>query len=189
MKETAHYRLNQWELSDLIRMQDFNADNARLDAALNALSTRLDSAGDSSALDAKLGRTEILWTRSSGGKYDWYSLTPKDVNWNDWDLYGILFLPGLSQCGGSDRVHFDVIKEQAVGDTRLETELPLGGFLALLFPWHDENRAVRGLLIGAGTAVFKTDFSFKEIASFGFGLNSSQGHLFSGDEITVFGLR
>lgn len=187
MKETAHYKLNQWELSDLIRMQDFNADNTKLDAALAALSARVDAAGDSSALDAKLGRTEIIWSRNSGDQYDWYSMPPEIESWDDWDLYGILYLPGLSQCGGTDRVHFDVLK--ATGGTRLETELPLGPFLALLFPWHGGDRAIRGLMIGAGTAVLQANFAFKDIGSLGLGLTSSQGHMISGDEITVFGLR
>ena len=34
MKKTEHYQLNQWEASDRIRMEDFNADNQRLEAAL-----------------------------------------------------------------------------------------------------------------------------------------------------------
>jgi len=34
MNQTANYQLNQWEQSDRIVMSDFNADNARLDAAL-----------------------------------------------------------------------------------------------------------------------------------------------------------
>jgi len=36
-KQTEHYKLNQWELTDDVRMEDFNADNAKIDAALGAL--------------------------------------------------------------------------------------------------------------------------------------------------------
>jgi len=36
MKQTDQYGLNQWDLSDRIRMEDFNADNAKIDAALKA---------------------------------------------------------------------------------------------------------------------------------------------------------
>ncbi len=38
MTKTEHFQLNQWELSDRIMMEDFNADNAKIDAALGALS-------------------------------------------------------------------------------------------------------------------------------------------------------
>ena len=34
MKQTEHYGLNQWELADRIRMEDFNGDNEKVDAAL-----------------------------------------------------------------------------------------------------------------------------------------------------------
>ena len=37
MKQTDHYGLNQWDLSDRIRMEDFNADNAKLAAQLARL--------------------------------------------------------------------------------------------------------------------------------------------------------
>ncbi len=36
MKETSNYQLNQWEKTDRILMEDFNRDNARIDAALAA---------------------------------------------------------------------------------------------------------------------------------------------------------
>lgn len=36
MKQTENYQLNQWELTDRIRMEDFNGDNSKLDAALNS---------------------------------------------------------------------------------------------------------------------------------------------------------
>ncbi len=37
MLQTDQYGLNQWELSDRIRMEDFNADNAKIEAALAEL--------------------------------------------------------------------------------------------------------------------------------------------------------
>lgn len=36
MKKTANYDLNQWEKPDRIMMEDFNADNAKIDGALKA---------------------------------------------------------------------------------------------------------------------------------------------------------
>ena len=34
MNKTQNYNLNQWEKSDKVLMDDFNADNAKIDAAL-----------------------------------------------------------------------------------------------------------------------------------------------------------
>ena len=36
---TTNYSLNQWVKSDQVRMEDFNADNAKIDAALAGLSS------------------------------------------------------------------------------------------------------------------------------------------------------
>lgn len=41
MKQTEQYKLNQWELSDHIRMEDFNADNAKIEAQLAWLKKKL----------------------------------------------------------------------------------------------------------------------------------------------------
>ena len=49
--QTAHYALSQWVKSDQVRMEDFNADNAKLDAALKAAEQR------SAGLDAKINPT------------------------------------------------------------------------------------------------------------------------------------
>jgi len=37
MTKTTNYQLNQWAKSDRIRMDDFNADNAKIDAAIKAV--------------------------------------------------------------------------------------------------------------------------------------------------------
>ena len=42
MKKTENYQLNQWEAEDTIRREDFNADNAAIDAALKTIA---DNAG------------------------------------------------------------------------------------------------------------------------------------------------
>lgn len=38
MNYTSNYNLNQWELTDWVRMDDFNTDNAKIDGALAGLS-------------------------------------------------------------------------------------------------------------------------------------------------------
>ena len=56
MRKTEQYQLNQWDRSDRILMEDFNEDNARIDAALAALRTL--GAGESARLDAALAALE-----------------------------------------------------------------------------------------------------------------------------------
>lgn len=44
MNQTGNYSLNQWEQSDRIRMEDFNRDNSKIDAALKASADAVASA-------------------------------------------------------------------------------------------------------------------------------------------------
>lgn len=43
MKKTTNYQLNQWDKTDRIQMEDFNADNAMLEQVLMELATRTNS--------------------------------------------------------------------------------------------------------------------------------------------------
>ena len=46
MTKTQNYNLNQWAVADPIRREDFNADNAAVDAALAAIAASVGSAGN-----------------------------------------------------------------------------------------------------------------------------------------------
>ena len=39
MNHTTNYNLNQWEAGDRVTRDDFNADNAKIDAAIKAVSS------------------------------------------------------------------------------------------------------------------------------------------------------
>lgn len=49
-KHTPNYNLSQWEKTDQVLMEDFNADNAKIDAALNGLRSSLNGKASTSAL-------------------------------------------------------------------------------------------------------------------------------------------
>ena len=52
MTKTEHYQLNQWEASDQVRRTDFNADNAKIEAALAGLeSGKAESASVNAAIN------------------------------------------------------------------------------------------------------------------------------------------
>ncbi len=69
---TENYQLSQWSKGDRVKMEDFNADNAKLDAAVKEADQRLDAAR----------RTDLLavhqWT--PGAKRLDISLTPFDLS-------------------------------------------------------------------------------------------------------------
>lgn len=49
---TTNYNLSQWEPADQVRRVDFNADNAKIDAAIQAVNVKVDGKADVSALEA-----------------------------------------------------------------------------------------------------------------------------------------
>lgn len=53
MTETPNYKLTQWTETDRILMEDFNDDNAKLDAALKAHDTAIAARARTAALDAE----------------------------------------------------------------------------------------------------------------------------------------
>ncbi|MGN1004408.1 MAG: hypothetical protein ACI4O5_06165 [Oscillospiraceae bacterium] len=75
MTKTENYQLNQWDAADPIRREDFNADNAALDAALNAIKNAaeedMQSLGETvAAVAADLGtvgqNARFVWGRYMG---------------------------------------------------------------------------------------------------------------------------
>ena len=72
MNKTENYQLNQWEKTDRIMMEDFNGDNAKIDAALKALSDTLaDKPGRTEMADAlpwvKIGEVTTTEASASAG--------------------------------------------------------------------------------------------------------------------------
>ena len=75
MKQTEHYGLNQWDLSDRIRMEDFNADNQITDTILAALDDELQE---------KLGGPELIASFPSDGHIVHGAALPRPrIDWNE----------------------------------------------------------------------------------------------------------
>ena len=54
-QKTEYYELNQWLPTDQVLRTDFNADNAKIDAALNTLAGQVAAKADAAGLDALSG--------------------------------------------------------------------------------------------------------------------------------------
>ena len=74
--QTERYGLSQWEKSDKVLMEDFNADNAKLDAALAAQAEAMEDKADVTALEA-LARTVITLSGTVSGHSSTLSRTGK----------------------------------------------------------------------------------------------------------------
>ena len=74
MKQTENYGLNQWELADRIRMEGFNGDNEKVDAALKgqaeALAAETAAREELAAAVAACGNCKIAYgTYTGNGNY------------------------------------------------------------------------------------------------------------------------
>lgn len=78
MKKTAQFGLNQWEMSDRIQMDDFNADNQKLDAALARVERR-------SAFHTILDVTTTEDLKNAA----W----PLNIDWTEWKSVTIEIMP------------------------------------------------------------------------------------------------
>ena len=66
--QTPNYALNQWERDDRVLMEDFNADNAKIDAAIKAEAEA--RTAETAALAGKLGNCKVvLRTYVGNGTY------------------------------------------------------------------------------------------------------------------------
>ena len=71
MKQTQNYQLNQWEMTDRIRMEDFNGDNEKVDAALAGLREEIAAVREElAAAVAACGNCKIAYgTYTGNGNY------------------------------------------------------------------------------------------------------------------------
>ena len=63
---TSNYNLCQWEADDKVLRTEFNADNARIDAAIKAVDRRVDGKASTSALDGLKSTVESLSATVAG---------------------------------------------------------------------------------------------------------------------------
>lgn len=173
MKQTDQYGLNQWELSDRIQMEDFNADNLKIAAAL-------------AGLDAgKMGK--IYPIKQSANHEGFQSMSTsylKYSSWNDWDVVAAYFAP-TDETGTYQEQEFSM--NVTISKQRVIRPLESSPFFLLLFPLHDENRPLSGLFITkSGAELIADSGPFKDIkyCTFKPTVNCPSHHVFR-----IYGIR
>lgn len=131
MTKTEHYQLNQWDAADRVLRTDFNGDNAKIDAALHALSQK-----------GALTRLKTFTTTAAVTGTADFSMDVGDIDWGAWQVvyidlallgsgYMLLYpngnkngassqgyvtsssyksLAGMVECGGLCRAEFQVFR-------------------------------------------------------------------------------
>ena len=154
--QTSNYGLNQWEATDQVLREEFNADNQKIDEALAQ----------------KLGRRQDIKTVLTANHSRIIQLDLSDIDWNEWEVVGITF--PQSAGGGSDSqavFTFDINSGQysghnSMGQSVFLTVGPLRPFVLTLYPCHDETRKVLGSIIGPENGICIGNCTFSQLTSF-----------------------
>lgn len=97
MQQTSNYGMNQWELTDRIRMEDFNGDNAKIDAALKGQAEALAAeTAERQAAVAEVSQragAQLLKTVSVPSSCSEYVFPLDDIDWSQWKAVHLLFDP------------------------------------------------------------------------------------------------
>lgn len=94
MNKTANFQLTQWEKTDRIMMEDFNRDNAAIDAALkgNAEAVAAETAAREAA-DTALGKKaglQLIQTLTLATGSD-YASAEINIDWSQWAEVYVVF--------------------------------------------------------------------------------------------------
>jgi len=139
---TPNYNLNQWEPDDRVLRTDFNADNAKIDAALANM----------------IGRPEFI-AKWSAGKDTSMSVgwMKNDFDWNLWDYIAITL-----QYPRGEELSADMLVYTAKF-TQMMPAVPFSDALLVFFSKHDDTRPIQGIYLGKEPGFFHLDdLTFRE---------------------------
>ena len=106
MNKTTNYQLNQWVKSDRVLMEDFNADNAKIDAAIKAVDTKVNTKADKSALTSLQSTVSAVSARAGSDIILDHTFTEAaalftaDLSGVDWSKYSVIFSYVAPTSGG-----------------------------------------------------------------------------------------
>lgn len=175
MTKTTNYQLNQWEPTDRVLREDFNADNRKIDAALNQLK--------------KQHSLELLYTYTAESSAE-SIVCPVDINWNDWKTVHV-------QCNAltnEDRTEVLVSLGNATimkawGNLK-NAQRPYLGY-AILFSWNNARRNISCFYTNGytGTNWLTESLRYFDTEQQQFELSVYSGKLLAGTTLTVWGER
>ena len=169
--QTTNYQLNQWEPTDQVLRTEFNADNVKIETAL----------------DGKLSTIEVVAEITTTSNSMYFSLDLTGVDWNQWSIVAAVSNPLLYT---AERTGFSVDCPTVNIERELSGEVtPLAGpNLYLLFPMRDGGRQIRYLIFPGGQMAASAQGTYNDITGLTLSSNAANG-LRKGSSITVYGIR
>ena len=188
---TTNYDLNQWAGTDKLLRTEFNADNAKIDAALkanaDAIALKADAA-DVTALETELEALEAkstlqtikMVTQAADGGVLTVDLS--DLDWSQWR--GVYFCLDL-QGNGHYRISYGTYYDQSI-------TIPISGKYTLVFwPMYQASASMGGILFGYSTPKFLAPggYAYDTFSQLSLGCPEPTYTIKKGSKITVLGER
>lgn len=154
MQQTEHYGLNQWDPTDRILREDFNADNLKIAAAL---------AGKAPARKL-LYKNKMSGTTNGTG----LPLRTSQIDWNQWEFAVLLVEMTLTHDDPNDKLLLITLP-----DAKTVAKFQAGSFLALLFPKKDGGKGLSGFILGNSCTCFSSALTYNQLTDIDFSITSS----------------
>ena len=155
MKKTTNYQLNQWAKTDRILMDDFNADNAKIDETLAAHAAAL----------AAVGKYEVLEERMVTQSINTISFDLSALDWSEWRLIGLRVQIPKNNLATS---HFFCVGMTNISASCTHNEnhfafLDLHSFMVVLSPLYNSVGTVKGFYLGGNSGIGYSDAPFSQV--------------------------
>ena len=177
MHQTANFQLNQWEATDRLLREDFNTDNAKIEAAILS----------------RLGPVEVIaqMTLTTATESDSAALDLSGVDWGQWSLVAAELRARFSTSVQNDFLYLEFPGLSFVGQTadHFARRSP-GPELVVLFPGRDSGRLVSAAALPGGDFAMSTSV-YEDIQSVRLA-HSNSGlfrYLSGSGSLTVYGIR
>lgn len=169
MKQTQTYQLSQWEPADRILMEDFNADNTKIEAAILS----------------RLGPIEVIQTQTPAAAVQSMTLDLTGFDWSIWTMIALKF-QGSYTASTSSNPAAVLRLDGPVGKSLSFTQTPAGSALLVLFPGRDPERLVCCVGFPDGKLAMNT-FAYQDLT--GFSLAFANARISAGSVLTLCGIR
>lgn len=179
MQKTENYQLNQWDKTDRIQMEDFNADNAKIEAALAAeAGSRASLEQAVAALAAQMTPQTLVdatCTISNGG----WSVDISSIDWSQWRTVYIIVEPKTNS-GTSCRLQ--------TNDNATIISTLSGSCTLMLIPLMRPDAQFSGLCVNGGS-FFSIGSTFKTITSLYLMGTTGDYQILAGSKLKVIGAK
>ena len=180
-------------------MEDFNSDNSKIDAALEAQAEAItglnaairDQSADLNTLRNRVG-AQLLATGAAPVGEDSFIIPMSGVTWSQWKTVYIVVELTAQEGMGSYSLYVNDDDELTLGETQSNMEgldLPQRWFCAVLTPLFSGARQAVGLSLGsqAEEKIFALECEFNDIETVEVRFESGNGHHFSSGTYKVWG--